>query len=94
MELVGGGAEGQAGELGGLLCGGFPEALGGVQARADGSAYVIDTLKPHTLFRYLSKERDGSYILSAENDKRGPIYLAAADILNIYDIVGSFRIGR
>lgn len=63
-------------------------------ARADGSAYVIDTLKPHTLFRYLSKERDGSYILSAENDKRGPIYLAAADILNIYDIVGSFRIGR
>ena len=63
-------------------------------ARADGSAYVIDTLKPHTLFRYLSKERDGSYILSAENDKRGPIYLSAADILNIYDIVGSFRIGR
>ena len=63
-------------------------------ARADGSAYVIDTLKPHTLFRYLSKERDGNYILSAENDKRGPIYLAAADILNIYDIVGSFRIGR
>ena len=63
-------------------------------ARADGSAYVIDTLKPHTLFRYLSKERDGNYILTAENDKRGPIYLAAADILNIYDIVGSFRIGR
>ena len=63
-------------------------------ARADGSAYVIDTLKPHTLFRYLSKERDGGYVLSAENDKRGPIYLAAADILNIYDIVGSFRIGR
>ena len=63
-------------------------------ARADGSAYVIDTLKPHTLFRYLSKERDGSYILFAENDKRRPIYLGAADILNIYDIVGSFRIGR
>ena len=63
-------------------------------ARADGSAYVIDTLRPHTLFRYLSKERDGSYILTAENDRRGPIYLGAADILNIYDIVGSFRIGR
>lgn len=63
-------------------------------ARADGSAYVIDTLKPHTLFRYLSKERDGGYVLTAENDRRGPIYLGAADILNIYDIVGSFRIGR
>ena len=63
-------------------------------ARADGSAYVIDTLKPHTLFRYLSKERDGGYVLSAENDKRGPIYLREADIINVYDIVGSFRIGR
>lgn len=63
-------------------------------ARADGSAYVVDTMKPHTLFRYLSKERDGSYTLTAENDRRGPIYLQAADILNVYDIVGSFRIGR
>lgn len=63
-------------------------------ARPDGSAYVIDTLRPHTLFRYLSKERDGSYVLSAENDKRGPLYLSEADITNVYDIVGSFRIGR
>lgn len=63
-------------------------------ARADGSAYVVDTMRPHTLFRYLSKERDGSYTLTAENDKRGPIYLQADDILNVYDIVGSFKIGR
>lgn len=63
-------------------------------ARPDGSAYVIDTMRPHTLFRYLSKERDGSYVLSAENDKRGPLYLNAEDIKHIYDIVGSFRIGR
>lgn len=63
-------------------------------ARPDGSAYVIDTMRPHTLFRYLSKERDGTYVLSAESDKRGPIYLNAEDIINIYDIVGSFRIGR
>lgn len=63
-------------------------------ARADGSAYVVDTMRPHTLFRYLSKERDGSYTLTAENDRRGPIYLKAEDILNVYDIVGSFRIGR
>ena len=63
-------------------------------ARADGSAYVVDTMRPHTLFRYLSKERDGSYTLTAENDRRGPIYLQADDILNVYDIVGSFKIGR
>lgn len=63
-------------------------------ARPDGSAYVIDTMRPHTLFRYLSKERDGTYVLNADNDKRGPMYLAAEDIINIYDIVGSFRIGR
>ena len=63
-------------------------------ARTDGSPYVIDTMRPHTLFRYLSKERDGTYVLSAENDKRGPLYLSAEDIQNIYDIVGSFRIGR
>lgn len=63
-------------------------------ARPDGSAYVIDTMRPHTLFRYLSKERDGTYVLSAESDKRGPIYLNAEDIINIYDVVGSFRIGR
>ena len=63
-------------------------------ARTDGSPYVIDTMRPHTLFRYLSKERDGTYVLSAENDKRGPLYLCADDIQNIYDIVGSFRIGR
>ena len=63
-------------------------------ARADGSAYVIDTMRPHTLFRYLAKERDGSYTLTAENDRRGPIYLKAEDIITVYDIVGSFRIGR
>ena len=63
-------------------------------ARPDGSAYVIDTMRPHALFRYLSKERDGTYVLSAESDKRGPIYLNAEDIINIYDVVGSFRIGR
>ena len=63
-------------------------------ARPDGSAYVIDTMRPHTLFRYLSKERDGTYVLSAESDKRGPIYLNEEDIINIYDVVGSFRIGR
>ena len=63
-------------------------------ARPDGSAYVIDTMRPHTLFRYLTKERDGSYVLSAENDKRGPLYLQAEDIKHIYDIVGSFKIGR
>jgi transcriptional regulator with XRE-family HTH domain len=63
-------------------------------ARADGSAYVVDTMRPHTLFRYLSKERDGSYTLKAEDDRRDPIYLQADDILNVYDIVGSFRIGR
>lgn len=63
-------------------------------ARPDGSAYVIDTMRPHTLFRYLSKERDGTYVLSAESDKRGPIYLNAEDIINIYDVVGCFRIGR
>lgn len=63
-------------------------------ARPDGSAYVIDTMRPHTLFRYLSKERDGTYVLSAESDKRSPIYLNAEDIINIYDVVGSFRIGR
>lgn len=63
-------------------------------ARPDGSAYVIDTMRPHTLFRYLSKERDGTYVLNADNDKRGPMYLNAEDIINIYDIVGSFRIGR
>lgn len=63
-------------------------------ARTDGSPYVIDTMRPHTLFRYLSKERDGTYVLTAENDRRGPLYLCADDIQNIYDIVGSFRIGR
>ena len=63
-------------------------------ARSDGSAYVVDTMRPHTLFRYLAKERDGSYTLTADNDRRGPIYLKAEDIISVYDIVGSFRIGR
>ena len=64
-------------------------------ARPDGSAYVIDTMLPHTLFRYLSKERDGTYKLSANRaSNREPLYLQADDIQHIYDIVGSFRVGR
>lgn len=64
-------------------------------ARPDGSAYVIDTMLPHTLFRYLSKERDGTYKLSANRaSNRDPLYLQAGDIKHIYDIVGSFRVGR
>lgn len=64
-------------------------------ARPDGSAYVIDTMLPHTLFRYLSKERDGSYKLSANRaSERDPLYLQAEDIQHVYDIVGSFRVGR
>lgn len=64
-------------------------------ARPDGSAYVIDTMLPHTLFRYLSKERDGTYKLSANRaSNRDPLYLQAEDIQHIYDIVGSFRVGR
>lgn len=63
-------------------------------ARADGTPYVVDTLRPHTLFRYLTKDRDGGYVLTAESDKRGPIYLRAEEIVNVYDIVGSFRVGR
>lgn len=64
-------------------------------ARPDGSAYVIDTMLPHTLFRYLSKERDGTYKLSANRaSNRDPLYLQADDIQHIYDIVGSFRVGR
>lgn len=64
-------------------------------ARPDGSAYVIDTMLPHTLFRYLSKARDGSYKLSANKaSERDPLYLQAEDIQHVYDIVGSFRVGR
>ena len=64
-------------------------------ARPDGSAYVIDTMLPHTLFRYLSKERDGSYKLSANKaSNRDPLYLQPEDIKHVYDIVGSFRVGR
>ena len=64
-------------------------------ARPDGSAYVIDTMLPHTLFRYFSKERDGSYKLSASRESgRDPLWLQESDIQHVYDIVGSFRIGR
>lgn len=63
-------------------------------ARADGTPYVVDAMRPHALLRYFTKERDGGYVLTAESDKRGPIYLRAEEIYGIYDIVGSFRIGR
>lgn len=63
-------------------------------ARADGTPYVVDAMRPHTLFRYLTKERDGGYILTAESDKRGPIYLKEEEIYGIYDIVGYFKVGR
>ena len=63
-------------------------------ARADGSPYVVDTMRPHTLFRNLTDKYDGTYLLTANSDKRGSIRLKATDITNVYDIVGSFRIGR
>lgn len=63
-------------------------------ARADGSPYVIDTMRPHTLFRNLTDKYDGTYLLTANNDKRNSIRLKAEDIITVYDIVGSFRIGR
>lgn len=64
-------------------------------ARPDGSAYVIDTMLPHTLFRYFSKERDGSYKLSASRESgRDPLWLQESDIQHIYDIVGYFKVGR
>lgn len=63
-------------------------------ARADGSPYVVDTMRPHTLFRNLIDKYDGTYLLTANSDKRGSIRLKATDITNVYDIVGSFRIGR
>ena len=63
-------------------------------ATADGIAYVVDTMKPHTLFRNLTDKYDGTYLLTANNDKRSYIRLKAEDIITVYDIVGSFRIGR
>ena len=63
-------------------------------ATADGIAYVIDTMKPHTLFRNLTDKYDGTYLLTSNNDKRSSIRLKAEDIITVYDIVGSFRIGR
>ena len=63
-------------------------------ATADGIAYVVDTMKPHTLFRKLTDKYDGTYVLTANNDKRSYIRLKAEDIITVYDIVGSFRIGR
>lgn len=64
-------------------------------ARPDGSAYVVDTMLPHTLFRYLSRERDGTYKLSASRESgRDPLWIQESDIQNIYDIVGYFKIGR
>ncbi|MBR5476661.1 MAG: hypothetical protein IKV17_07585 [Bacteroidaceae bacterium] len=59
-------------------------------ARADGTAYVVDAIRPHALLRYLTRERDGSYILTAENEKRTPIYLKAEEIYGIWQIVGGF----
>ena len=63
-------------------------------ATADGIAYVIDTMKPHTLFRNLTDKYDGTYLLTSNSDKRSSIRLKAEDIITVYDIVGSFRIGR
>lgn len=63
-------------------------------ATADGIAYVIDTMKPHTLFRNLTDKYDGTYLLTANNDKRSSIRLKVEDIITVYDIVGSFRKGR
>ena len=63
-------------------------------ARADGTPYVIDTMRPHTLFRNLIDKYDGTYLLTANSDKRSDIRVKAEDITNIYDIIGSFRIGR
>lgn len=63
-------------------------------ARADGTEYVIDAMRPHALLRYLTKERDGNYVLTAENEKKSPIYLKAEEIFGVWDIVGSFRLGR
>lgn len=59
-------------------------------ARADGTAYVVDAIRPHALLRYLTRERDGSYILTAENEKRTPIYLKAEEIYGIWQIEGGF----
>lgn len=63
-------------------------------ARADGTEYVIDAMRPHALLRYLTKERDGNYVLTAENEKKSPIYLKAEEIFGVWDIVGSFRLRR
>lgn len=63
-------------------------------ATADGIAYVIDTMKPHTLFRNLTDKYDGTYLLTSNNDKRSSIRIKAEDIITVYDIVGSFRRGR
>lgn len=63
-------------------------------ATADGIAYVIDTMKPHTLFRNLTDKYDGTYLLTSNSDKRGSIRLKAEDIITVYDIVGTFRMGR
>ena len=59
-------------------------------ARADGTAYVVDAMRPHSLLRYLTRERDGSYVLTAESDKKRPIYLRADEINGVWKIVGGF----
>ena len=59
-------------------------------ARADGTAYVVDAMRPHSLLRYLTRERDGSYVLTAESDKKRPIYLCADEINGVWKIVGGF----
>lgn len=60
-------------------------------ACADGTPYVVNLKRPHTLFRCLSKECDGSYILKPVNDEYGPIYIKDKYIYNVYEVVGSFR---
>ena len=60
-------------------------------ACADGTPYVVNLKRPHTLFRCLFKERDGNYVLKPWNDEFGPINLKDKSIYNVYEIVGSFR---
>lgn len=63
-------------------------------ARADGTPYVVDAMRPHALLRNLSKERDGGYILTAEDERKTPLYLRADEIYGVWDIVGGFWLGR
>ena len=60
-------------------------------ACADGTPYLVNLKRPQTLFRCLSKERDGDYVLKPVNENWGPINLKDKYIYNVYEIVGSFR---